>query len=147
MGKANFCFKMDNGFNFERQLVVQPLLALSHCWIFYHVWACITGLPKIRSESKSCNCFKSWRKHWIWLFCGDYSRVRRQFLKHSMKCKSIIWIFLYRDEQNLKDGFDKLVDNSPEKVQYVKRSLLQFANYHLGKFFQCNQWSPGYLFY
>ncbi len=31
-----------------------------------------------------------------------------------------------------KDGFDTLIDHSPEKLQFVKQSLLQFANSHLG---------------
>ncbi len=33
-----------------------------------------------------------------------------------------------------KDGFDTLIDHSPEKLQFVKQSLLQFANLHLGNF-------------
>lgn len=31
-----------------------------------------------------------------------------------------------------KDGFDTLIDHSPEKLQYVKQSLLKFANLNLG---------------
>ena len=33
-----------------------------------------------------------------------------------------------------KDGFDTLIDHSPEKLQFVKNSLLQFANLLLGNF-------------
>ena len=35
-----------------------------------------------------------------------------------------------------RDGFDTLIDHAPEKLQYVKQSLLQFSNVHLGKVLQ-----------
>ncbi len=31
-----------------------------------------------------------------------------------------------------RDGFDTLIDHAPEKLNYVKRSLVEFANSHLG---------------
>ncbi len=32
-----------------------------------------------------------------------------------------------------RDGFDTLIDHAPEKLHYVKMSLLQFANAHLSQ--------------
>jgi len=36
-----------------------------------------------------------------------------------------------RDEPGKRDGFDTLIDHAPEKLHFVKQSLVKFANVHL----------------
>lgn len=50
----------------------------------------------------------------------------------------LLSLVFFRDNQIPRDGFDKILDNKPETGQYVKKSLLQFANYHLGNFQKIN---------
>ena len=36
-------------------------------------------------------------------------------------------------DENKRDGFDTLIDHAPEKLHFVKQSLLKFTNTHLSK--------------
>ena len=62
----------------------------------------------------------------LFIILSLYGRKKSGLI--ALKQFSILSGFLMK-----RDGFDTLIDHSPEKLQYVKNSLLQFANLHLGK--------------
>ena len=59
----------------------------------------------------------------------DVIRIKQSDKKTKMQVESENLVANY----TTKDGFDALIDQPPEKLIYVKKRLLQFANKHLGE--------------